>query len=257
MRQRVLVSTTSHKQEPLLPTLAVFARLGLCDIDLNLHHILEAGVGVDDIVRAARSSGLRIRVASGGWCDFFDRPPHIEQTFRSVERQVDVARQLEAGQLRLFFGRLARDRCTPDRLAAIRGNLLRLSDRFPQMTFMFENHDGASLDPAICLEVIGGVGRPNIGLTFDPINFERAGVDSLEAVKALWPIIGHVHLKGIEAGQLCEFGVGDVDLAPVLAVLDQQGYAGDFSVEYEGNADATVRLYESVQRARSRIPLKP
>jgi hypothetical protein len=37
----VLASTTSHKGEPLLPTLELFSRLDLRDIDLNLHHILE------------------------------------------------------------------------------------------------------------------------------------------------------------------------------------------------------------------------
>jgi sugar phosphate isomerase/epimerase len=253
MHPRVLVSTTSHKQEPLLPTLEVFARLGLCDIDLNLHHILEGDVGVDDVGRAARACGLRIRVASGGWCDFFDGPPRIEDTFRSVDRQVDIARTLDAGHLRLFFGRLARDRCTPDRVAAIRENLARLSDRFPDMIFMFENHDGASLDPAICREVILGVDRPNIGLNFDPINFERAGVNSLDAARVLGPLIGHVHLKGIEGGELCEFGAGDVDLTPVLECLAAQGYGGGFTVEYEGRADGTLRLYQGVQRARAAL----
>ena len=37
-----LASTTSHKREPLLATLEVFGRLGLRDVDLNLHHVLEA-----------------------------------------------------------------------------------------------------------------------------------------------------------------------------------------------------------------------
>ena len=49
---RVLTSTTSHKAEPLLPTLEVFARLGLRDIDLNLHHILEFGTPCTPGVRS-------------------------------------------------------------------------------------------------------------------------------------------------------------------------------------------------------------
>jgi len=40
-----------------------------------------------------------------------------------------------------------------------------------------------------------------------------------------------------------------VDLTPVLASLVSSGYAGAFTVEYEGAGDRTVRLYESVQRA--------
>ena len=89
-RPRVLASTTSHKREPLLPTLEVFAKLGLADIDLNLHHILEEGVSVDAVKEAARANGLRIWIVSGGWCDFFNGPPRSDETDRSIARQVDI-----------------------------------------------------------------------------------------------------------------------------------------------------------------------
>jgi Sugar phosphate isomerases/epimerases len=45
-------------------------------------------------------------------------------------------------------------------------------------------------------------------------------------------------------------GRGDVDLTPLLRRLLQRGYSGDFTVEYEGPFDGTLRLYESVARAR-------
>ena len=63
--------------------------------------------------------------------------------------------------------------------------------------------------------------------------------------------IGHVHLKGLDHGRFCEFGVGDLDLVPVLQALLTSGYRGAFTVEYEGPYDQTLRLYQSVQRARS------
>jgi sugar phosphate isomerase/epimerase len=63
--------------------------------------------------------------------------------------------------------------------------------------------------------------------------------------------VAHVHLKGLAGDSFCEFGTGDVDLTPVLRRLTQQGYAGDFTVEYEGEFDGTLRLYRSVQRARA------
>jgi sugar phosphate isomerase/epimerase len=65
--------------------------------------------------------------------------------------------------------------------------------------------------------------------------------------------VAHVHLKGLEAGEYCEFGVGDVDLTPVLEALSRSGYGGSFSVEYEGPFDKTLRLYESVKRARQAV----
>jgi len=60
-----------------------------------------------------------------------------------------------------------------------------------------------------------------------------------------------VHLKGKSGTENCEFGAGDVDLTPLLRTLVASGYRGAFTVEYEGPFDGTLRLYESVQRARA------
>jgi hypothetical protein len=48
-------------------------------------------------------------------------------------------------------------------------NLRDRSDRLPETTFVFENHDGGSLVPEICREVLERVDRPNIRMNFDPI----------------------------------------------------------------------------------------
>jgi sugar phosphate isomerase/epimerase len=149
----------------------------------------------------------------------------------------------------LFFGRLQHEDYTPAARDIICDNLRRLSDRYPDIALMFENHDGASLYPDTCREILGLVDRPNVRMNFDPINFERAGVDSMDALRILQPLIGHVHLKGLEAGELSEFGVGEVDLTPVLRSLLSHGYTGSFTVEYEGKFDRTLRLYQSVRRA--------
>jgi len=249
----VLASTTSHKKEPLLPTLEVFARLGLRDLDLNLHHLLEGGVPVEEVAAAVDANGQRVWVASGGWCDFFHRPPAIEETWTSIERQVGIARRLHVAALRLFFGRLSRDAFGPAALETIAANLQQLSARYADLLFVFENHDGASLDPAICRAVLARADRPNIRMNFDPINFERVGISSADALAEVGPFVAHMHLKGLEGGEYCEFGTGDVDLAPVLRTLVSQGYSGRFTVEYEGRFDGTLRLYQSVQRARAVI----
>jgi sugar phosphate isomerase/epimerase len=251
MMPRLLVSTTSHKAEPLLTALEVFARLDLRDVDLNLHHVIELNLDVEAIRRVVEAFGLRVWALSGGWCDFFHGPPRIDDTFRSVERQVAAARQFGVDLLRLFFGRLPLADYSATRLDQVCGNLRELSDRYPDVRFVFENHDGVSLDPAICRDVLARVGRPNIRMNFDPINFERHGVDSRRALDVVRPFVAHVHLKGLQHSEFCEFGVGDVDLTPVLRTLLASGYTGSFSVEYEGPFDKTLRLYQSVERARS------
>jgi sugar phosphate isomerase/epimerase len=250
---RVLASTTSHKREPLLPALDIFGRLGLRDVDLNLHHILERGDSVPDVARAVADHGLRLWILSGGWCDFYHGPPAIEETFASVARQVSIGDALGVRCLRLFFGRLRYADWSSEMRTAIVANLSRLSDTHRDVLFVFENHDGASLHPDVCADVLERVGRPNIRMNFDPINFAKAGVDPMAALAIVRPHISHVHLKGLDRGEYCEFGEGDVDLEPVVRSLVGGGYAGRFTVEYEGPFDGTLRLYRSVQRARATL----
>ena len=251
MTHRVLASTTSHKREPLLATLEVFARLGLTDLDLNLHHFIEGDLTIAAAAAAVAAHGQRVWVASGGWCDFFHEAPQVDRTFESVARQVEIARGLGARTLRLFFGRLPRASYGQAAEHVIADNLRRLSDRYQDTMFVFENHDGASLVPEICRDVLERVDRSNIRMNFDPINFARAGVDAAAALAVVRPFVAHVHLKGLERGEFCEFGAGDVDLTPILSELVRQGYRGDFTVEYEGPFDGTLRLYQSVVRART------
>jgi sugar phosphate isomerase/epimerase len=248
---RVLPSTTSHKHEPLVATLEIFAHLGMLDLDLNLNHMIERSVEVESVKAALHAGHQRVWIVSGGWCDFYHDAPQVEETFRSVDRQVAIAVELGVHRMRLFFGRLKREDYSAHALATIAGNIRRLGDRYPEMQFVFENHDGASSHPEICREILDAVSRPNIRLNFDPINFEHEGIDSMDALRELLPLIGHVHLKGLERDGFCEFGAGDVDLLPVLQSLLAGGYRGDFTVEYEGTFDRTLRLYQSTQRAHA------
>jgi len=250
----IVPSTTSHKTEALPVTLDVFHRLGFDTIDLNLHHVIEKGERVDAISKALADNGQRIFIVSGGWCDFFDPLPQVTATFESVDRQVDIARQLGVDRMRLFYGRLPADDFSPARLSTIVENLRRLSDRHPTMRFVFENHgSGAAARPSVCAEILTRVDRPNIRQNFDPINFEHVGVNSMTALRQLQPLVDHVHLKGIAGDEFCEFGSGDVDLRPVLQSLVQNGYRGAFTVEYEGPFDRTIRLYVGVLAAKQTL----
>jgi sugar phosphate isomerase/epimerase len=250
---QLLPSTTSHKREPLVPTLEVFARLGLCDLDLNLNHFVERGATVDEVRGALAANRQRVWIVSGGWCDFFDAEPEIQKTMASVARQVELARAFGVTALRLFFGRLPAERYSGEARATIVANIRRLGERYPDMQFVFENHDGVSSRPRVCREILEHVGLPNVRAVFDPINFEHRGANSLDAVKELLPLIAHVHLKGYDRGEFCEFGEGEVDLTAVLETLGDGGYDRAFTVEYEGPFDRTLRLFQSVKNAQSAI----
>jgi sugar phosphate isomerase/epimerase len=246
----VLPSTTSHKHEPLLPTLEMFAKLGMRDLDLNLNHIVERHESPEAVRTALHVNGQHVWIVSGGWCDFFDAEPAIRTTRESVERQIALAHQFGVDRLRLFFGRLPIDAFDAHALVIVARNLRRMADAHPEMQFVLENHDGASSRPDICRRILEAVARSNVRLNFDPINFEHAGVGSMDALREVQPLVGHVHLKGLDRGRFCEFGAGDVDLEPILRALIAGGYRGAFTVEYEGAADRTLHLSLGLQNAR-------
>ncbi len=223
----LMPSTTSHKREPLLPALELFAALGFTDLDLNLNHIIERGVS---------PIAVRDTLDANGQCVWI-----VSARFFGVDR------------LRLFFGRLPAHACNAQSLDTVSANLRQLADAHPDMHFVLENHDGASSQPIICRTILENVDRAHIRLNFDPINFAHAGVEPLDALRVVLPWIAHVHLKGLDRGGFCEFGEGDVDLQPVLHELLASQYQGGFSVEYEGEGDRTLRLYLGVRNARAAL----
>jgi len=250
----VIPSTTSHKHEELLESLDVFAQLGMRDLDLNLNHIVDKGTPFEAIERALAANRQRVWMVSGGWCDFFDTGAKAEETFTSVTRQIALARRFGVDRMRLFFGRLPFERATPRAVEDAAANIRRVVTPNPDLLFAFENHDGASSRPEVCRDVLQAVDRPNARLNYDPINFDHAGVDSFAALDLVAPLVGHVHLKGIGIdGHFCEFGSGRVDLTPAIRRLISAGYAGGFSVEYEGPHDRTLRLYQGLRTARQTI----
>jgi sugar phosphate isomerase/epimerase len=111
---------------------------------------------------------------------------------------------------------------------------------------------GASADVNATCDAVG----PDLGVTYDVGNYLMAGEDSLAALDRVAPRVVHVHLKDWHVSAptpLClerggypgldgrcydgaPLGDGVVDLRGAIARLQQLGYRGALSVEYEGSA---------------------
>lgn len=112
---------------------------------------------------------------------------------------------------------------------------------------------------------------PELGVTYDVGNYLMAGEDSLEALDRVAPRVKHVHLKDwriapptseclAQGGYpaldgRCYHGValgdGVVNLTGALARLNDLGYRGALSVEYEGTADPRDAMRRGVAYVRS------
>ena len=117
-------------------------------------------------------------------------------------------------------------------------------------------------------DIIERVGSPALRVNLDTGNFLPVGQDPLKAARDLADLIALVHLKDIRRaaaddpghvfadpdGQLLTgsvLGEGLVNLAAMVTLLDEIGYVGWLSLEYEGADDpVTVGVPRSLDVAR-------
>ena len=119
------------------------------------------------------------------------------------------------------------------------------------MTLALENHGRFAGRSDQVRAIIEGVGSPALRVNLDTGNFVPAGQDPVAAARDLADLVALVHLKDIrlasadEAGHVFAgadgrmltgaiIGAGEVDLRGVRAVMDDAGYAGWWSLEFEG-----------------------
>ena len=92
-----------------------------------------------------------------------------------------------------------------------------------------------------------------IGVNLDPGNLMVNGFSPVEAVQLLGPDVLHVHVKDavrdLAQGRGVEvpLGRGSVDFPTLLAILEEQGYRGYFTIERERAEDPVAEVGYAVQ----------
>ena len=187
------------------------------------------------------------------------------QELTDLKRGVDIALELGVDLLRVFSGS-ARDGVSQDEGEAWILEGLSSGAAYAQsrgVTLALENHGRFAGRSDQVRAIIEGVGSPALRVNFDTGNFVPVGQDPVAAARELADWVVLVHLKDIRRAQADEAGhvfagpdgqlltgsvIGDglVDLAGVRAVLDNAGYDGWWSLEYEGVEEA---LHTGVPRS--------
>jgi sugar phosphate isomerase/epimerase len=109
---------------------------------------------------------------------------------------------------------------------------------------------------------VASVGRPNVGVNFDPGNFVTYGTDDpVRAVTKLRGRIELVHLKdavasprpGVEFGRKAPLGTGDVQIPRVISKLRAAGYAGPLLLETPAPSSPMAEYRAAVDYLRSML----
>jgi sugar phosphate isomerase/epimerase len=115
-----------------------------------------------------------------------------------------------------------------------------LADEAAEMgiTICLETHGGLLANGAIASKLVQDIGKPNVGINYDPGNVVfYGGVRPEQDIVNAAPYVRHMHCKDQKGGpgiwNFPAVGSGEIDFAPIFAALDKAGFTGPVSVEIE------------------------
>ena len=121
------------------------------------------------------------------------------------------------------------------------------------ITICLETHGGLLATGAMAADLVRRIGKPNVGINYDPGNVIFYGDTRPEQdVASAVDLINHVHVKdqigGAGVWHFPTIGTGEIDYAAIFTALDAAGFAGPCSIELEFQGEPWPPL-EDVNRA--------
>jgi len=244
MKQDERISTCTYwvRERSLAETFRLFAGAGFSKIDLwgglPNFSLNPAECDIGALRSQAAACGLTIaNLGTYPGKHFLDNAPGgDEKELGEMRRAIDVAVELGSRSIRVCPGH-GEDRAMVDRLVP----LFKQSAAYAAEKRVYlgmENHAGSlARFPDVCADLIARVGSPWFGVLFEPANLMDCSVDYKAAYSLLRGHVTHVHLKDgrrVDGRfQRTMLGAGEVDSVWVMTQLLNDGYQGDFAVEYE------------------------
>ena len=247
------------------------ASLGVAGVELLDIFWTDAAREIPRVKEHIAAAGMDVAVYSIS--NNFIQPEASARTkeLADLKRGVDIALELGTNILRVFSGSAREGVSQAQGLAWILEGLSAGAAYAESqgVILALENHGSFAGRSDQVRDIIEAVASPALRVNLDTGNFLPVGQDPTEAAQHLADLVALMHLKdmrratGDEAshvfadpkGQLLTgavIGAGLVDLAAIRAVMDSAGYAGWWSLEYEGAEEPlAVGVPRSLANART------
>ena len=205
------------------------------------------------VAKRAADAGLQIAVYSISNNFIQPEAGERQRELADLRRGVDIALELGVDTMRVFSGS-ARDGVSQEEGMGWILEGLSAGAAYAEaqgVTLALENHGKFAGRGDQVRHIIDAVNSPALRVNLDTGNFLPVGQNPTEAARQLADLVVLAHLKDMRqaasdeaghvftdpAGQLLTgsiIGEGLVDLPAIRAVLDEAGYDGWWSLEYEG-----------------------
>jgi L-ribulose-5-phosphate 3-epimerase len=194
------------------------------------------------IAAAAHAAGLAIACLTPYYRDYAT-PEATEATLAGLRQTCQAAEALECGLVRATGGVWPAPGGQPreeiwESTAAGLQQAADIADQYG-VQLALENHSGTLTQTATdTVAMVQAVDRPNFGILMDHYWVVAAGEEEpLEAVRLQAPHVLHCHCKNlvwVDGKPLANFlDEGEIDWPAVLLILEEYGYGGYLSDEYE------------------------
>jgi fatty-acyl-CoA synthase len=195
-------------------------------------------------VRLTRAAGVEVCAFDTSCRVYYRTPQEQEQTAAELAAWIRLAHDLDVPLLRVFGGSPAiEDAPSPDDATADARVAETLRGAAPDaaragVTLALETHDTYSSARRVAA-VLRQVDSPAVGALWDSHHPYRVGETPDEVLALLGPRLVHVHIKdarrtpGGSGWELVLLGEGDVPVRRIVTLLQETGYSGYVSVEWE------------------------
>ena len=241
--------------------------LGVPAIDFHTRYIGDTPPA--EIIAALKETGLVLSGLSFSNNFLKDDPDELEAEVRKVESWIDLAGAIGAPVSRIFGGHLPpevrHDQAERQRhMNRLLAPLERVTARAEKvgLVLAMENHGGLPATSGEIVAMIERIGSDHLRSTCDTGNFLQAGQEPVDGARGVARYAAYAHIKDfrklpdteaplgyrIEAAVV---GDGDVDNAGCLEALHQAGFDGYVALEYEGAAEESSAVPQSLDHMRS------
>lgn len=258
-------STLAAIDRPLRDLAAMLARAGYDGVELrgkDRQHVDPAMSAGErrEVVRILADTGLQAAAVTS-YTQLAQDSADPAAAGATLRAYIDLAHDLGAPMVRVFGGSIPKgeDRAAVERRMA--DLLLSVADDAggAGVCLCLETHDSFTRASAVA-RVLALADHPAVAALWDVLNQCQTGEPPLEALDALWPRIGYLHVKDgftLPDGrhQLCLMGAGEMPMAEIVAALKRRGYDGYLVVEWEKAwhpelADADVAAPQHILKLR-------
>lgn len=200
------------------------------------------------------SCGVKLCVFGSSAC--FHDPERTEAALKEAKAAIDLCRAMNIPAVRVFgdiFPAGESPEHTVDRVAKGISALCQYAEETGFVQVLLEVHGDFNTVKVYTRLLPQMAGHPSFGLIWDIEHSFRAYGENFEPFyHIIRPYIRHIHVKDcrIQGGQteICLPGEGEINIREILKALEQDGYAGYYSFEWEKRWHPEIAPPESAFR---------